>query len=75
MPNKINEVDSPKPARPTLRQLLMAARERLGQQALGLKTREELTQALDLEPRAPAPVVLEESGRPPIVVRDFFVRR
>jgi hypothetical protein len=63
------------PARLSMRELLLAARARLGAAAAGLKTREELEAALRGEAPAPPPTPAPTAAPVPIVVRDFFIRQ
>jgi len=58
-----------------LRDLMVLARERLGERAADLKTREELLQVLfgARTPAAPPPATAPEPRE--VVTRDFFVPR
>lgn len=67
-------VENPGPGRMKLRELVGLARERLGDRAADLKTREELEAALFGAPVAGAQVVgaqvADEASPPPVVARD-----
>lgn len=74
-PNDISGIE--KPGRLSMRELLRLARERLGNGAASLKTREELEAALfppAATVAAPSPPAAPPST-PEIVVRDFFIKR
>lgn len=69
--NDISDIE--KPDRLSMRELLRLARERLGNRAASLKTREELEAAL--LPAVMPPPTTSASPAPEIVVRDFFIKR